>query len=325
MAQFDIKKWKRQLHESTLSDKRMTEAEKKETLEAVSRFNEYGKHIYKTQEIAEMVEGIKKLSENASKMVMENSSDWFDAVSVKRDTKAIGEAVKVFEATAKEAQTLQQRFESVFEDIGQKLGKYYEITELEEKLDAVGKEDDDVDNDGDSDESDEYLKKKRAAISKAVKNENKFQAQVNEALNSLTEQYVVIDPRGNASPVGSKIQGDRYVKGKKGFYVILKKNAMKARRAIEKAGGNSTSRKIQDLMWNLRSEGVNESRLNEGFATWKMQFAPMTLSGVKLDPKKTFTVKARSTVEAIKKASKAAGLSGNDWMATQTHKLEKVG
>lgn len=65
--------------------------------------------------------------------------------------------------------------------------------------------------------------------------------------------------------------------------------------------------------------------LNEGFATWKMQFAPMTLSGVELDPKKTFTVKARSTVEAIKKAAKQAGLSGNDWMATQTHKLIKVG
>ena len=258
MAQFDIRKWRR-LNESVFSDKRMTEDEKRQTLEAVSRFNEYGKHIYKTQEIAEMVEGIKTLAENASKMVMENSADWFDAVSVKRDTKAIGEAVKVFEATAKEASTLQQRFESVFEDIGQKLGKYYEIKELDEKLDPVGKEDDDIDNDGDSDESDEYLKKKRAAISKAVKNENKFQAQVNEALNSLTEQYVVIDPRGNASPVGSKIQGDRYVKGKKGYYVILKKNAMKARRAIEKAGGNSTSRKIQDLMWNLRSEGVDEA------------------------------------------------------------------
>ena len=55
-----------------------------------------------------------------------------------------------------------------------------------------------------------------------------------------------------------------------------------------------------------------------------MSFAKMNLDGVQLDPKKVYTVKARSTVEAIKKASKAAGLSGNSWMATQTHKLEKV-
>ena len=41
----------------------------------------------------------------------------------------------------------------------------------EPKLDAVGKEDGDVDNDGDEDKSDEYLKKRRAAISKSVKSE----------------------------------------------------------------------------------------------------------------------------------------------------------
>lgn len=40
-----------------------------------------------------------------------------------------------------------------------------------EEMDPVGKEDDDVDNDGDSDESDEYLKKRRKAIKKAVSKE----------------------------------------------------------------------------------------------------------------------------------------------------------
>jgi|TARA_B110000908_G_C10214803_1_gene432197 hypothetical protein len=67
-----------------------------------------------------------------------------------------------------------------------------------------------------------------------------------------------------------------------------------------------------------------EAVVNEGFATWRMQFAKMKLSGVELDPKKVYTVKARSTVEAIKKASKMAGV-GDSWMATQTHKLEKIG
>ena len=65
--------------------------------------------------------------------------------------------------------------------------------------------------------------------------------------------------------------------------------------------------------------------LNEAFATWKMQFAPMTLSGVTLDPKKVFTVKARSTVEAIKKAAKMAGLKGEDWIATKTDSLKRLG
>ena len=39
----------------------------------------------------------------------------------------------------------------------------------QEKLDPVGKEDDDIDNDGDVDSSDKYLAKRRKAISKAIK------------------------------------------------------------------------------------------------------------------------------------------------------------
>jgi hypothetical protein len=42
-----------------------------------------------------------------------------------------------------------------------------------EALDPVGKEDDDVDNDGDSDESDEYLKNRRKTVTKAIQNESK--------------------------------------------------------------------------------------------------------------------------------------------------------
>lgn len=161
MAKFDIKKWRRiylteenetlteldfesqeayqkykqqqnRLNESTDRPKRMTEEEKIQTLEAVNKFNEYTQHVYKTNELKEMVENIRTLAENASKMAIEETADWFDVVSVKRDTKAIGESVKIFESTAKEIGTLQQRLESVFEDIGSKLGKYYEIKELKE-------------------------------------------------------------------------------------------------------------------------------------------------------------------------------------------------
>ena len=45
---------------------------------------------------------------------------------------------------------------------------------MKESMDTVGKEDGDIDNDGDEDSSDEYLAKKRNAISKAIKNETKL-------------------------------------------------------------------------------------------------------------------------------------------------------
>ena len=53
--------------------------------------------------------------------------------------------------------------------MGNILNRYYDI---DEAMDPVGKEDDDIDNDGDTDDTDRYLKKRRAAISKAIKKQN---------------------------------------------------------------------------------------------------------------------------------------------------------
>jgi hypothetical protein len=72
-------------------------------------------------------------------------------------------------------------------------------------------------------------------------------------------------------------------------------------------------------------EEVKESIIKEGFATWEMSFDDMNLNGVKLSKKNKYKVKARNTVEAIKKAAKMAGLKGQDWIATQTYSLKKIG
>jgi nucleoid-associated protein YgaU len=73
-----------------------------------------------------------------------------------------------------------------------------------------------------------------------------------------------------------------------------------------------------------KKESVEES-INEGFATWEMSFSDMNLNGVKLSKKNKYRVKARNTVEAIKKAAKMAGLKDKDWIATQTNYLKKIG
>lgn len=63
----------------------------------------------------------------------------------------------------------------ISEDLAVKLGQrlaeeYVRVakTTFNEAMDPVGKEDEDVDNDGDSDESDEYLTNRRKAIGKAM-------------------------------------------------------------------------------------------------------------------------------------------------------------
>ena len=43
----------------------------------------------------------------------------------------------------------------------------------QEALDPVGKEDDDIDNDGDVDKTDKYLANRRKAVSKAINKQKK--------------------------------------------------------------------------------------------------------------------------------------------------------
>ena len=52
------------------------------------------------------------------------------------------------------------------------IAEAYQLVYEKKKLDPVGKEDDDVDNDGDVDSSDKYLHKRRKAIGKAMKSES---------------------------------------------------------------------------------------------------------------------------------------------------------
>lgn len=77
----------------------------------------------------------------------------------------------------------------------EKLMASFMEVQLEKKLDPVGKEDDDVDNDGDADSSDEYLKNRRKKISKEVEKDK-----VKEGTEEVDEKY---NPATHTS-VGSK-------------------------------------------------------------------------------------------------------------------------
>ena len=150
-----------------------TPKQKKSFLEAISKFNEYGMSIYGTDKLKEAVKQITELIGTASSLTIKETEDWFDNVSVKRDMKALGESVKLFEKTANEMVGMQQRMESLYEDMGYKLGKYYEISEDEDFIDDkeaatkfAAMKDKDIDNDGEVDDQDSYLHHKLGVIAK---------------------------------------------------------------------------------------------------------------------------------------------------------------
>ena len=86
-------------------------------------------------------------------------------------------------------------------DLPDMTAAYQAVQEKAKKLDPVGKEDGDVDNDGDKDSSDKYLMKRRKAISKAMKEHHQKDEDGNviEHEEEVEEAYTVTnaDKKGN--------------------------------------------------------------------------------------------------------------------------------
>jgi hypothetical protein len=143
--------------------------DKHKVVEGVRNFGIVGKSLYNNNNIMEVAKQLANIAESAHHHILGEQDDWFDKISVNKNMKTLKGSVVEFQKTAKEAHQLNQRLTGLYEDIGNVLNRYYEIDEA--ALDAVGSEDDDVDNDGEVDNQDKFLQKKRNAITKAVKGE----------------------------------------------------------------------------------------------------------------------------------------------------------
>jgi len=170
--------------------------DKHQVVEGVRNFGIVGKSLYNNNNIMETAKQLADIAESAHNHILGEQDDWFDKISVNKNMKSLKGSVIEFQKAAKEAHQLNQRMTALYEDMGHVLNRYYDIdeahvyghddedSEMEEKLDKVDpskvepeddfkdREDKDIDNDGDVDDSDKYLHKKRQAITKAIKKES---------------------------------------------------------------------------------------------------------------------------------------------------------
>lgn len=112
----------------------LTKEAKKAFLEAVGKYNEYSNSIYREHNLKEISQNIVAMGKLAEKIAVNETDDWFDGMTIKRDMKSLQDSVKMFEATCKEMSQLQHRLESLYEECGSKLGKYFEIGNHDEKI-----------------------------------------------------------------------------------------------------------------------------------------------------------------------------------------------
>jgi hypothetical protein len=115
----------------TEPDTQFTDQHRQKFLEEVKNFNKLAQSVYREISLKEITHKIKTIGKVAERMIMTETDDWFDQISLKRDAKALNDSVNLFEKTAKEIHHLQNRLESSFQDIGTRLDKYFEISDLE--------------------------------------------------------------------------------------------------------------------------------------------------------------------------------------------------
>ncbi len=124
------------------TEKEWTLEEKKAALELIGRFNEYGAHLRREHNLMEIAHALSKITEAAEKFaireVTEASEDgWFDANTVKKNMDQLKKSSGEFSKLAKEAHTIQQRMEALFEDCGHLVSRYYEVNEVTEGVEPA--------------------------------------------------------------------------------------------------------------------------------------------------------------------------------------------
>ena len=101
--------------------------ERKAFMENLRKFGDYKNEIYRSKRLKEISQEIGRMIESAEAFTLKETDGWFDNVSVGRDLKELKNDYGLFEKTCHEMTQLQQRLESIYENIGTKLGKYYEL------------------------------------------------------------------------------------------------------------------------------------------------------------------------------------------------------
>lgn len=109
------------------SSEKMRLSEKAQVLEELKEYSALGEVIYRSEGLKEAANRISELVEKAEKIALQETEEWFDEVTVKRNMKELANNNKEFTKTVSEIGKLQQRLESLYEEMGNNLSRYYEI------------------------------------------------------------------------------------------------------------------------------------------------------------------------------------------------------
>ena len=114
--------------ETILEDKPqpMSREEKRAFVQEVANFTALGESVYGKGDLEQMVERVKRIVENADR-IMTESDDWMSNVAHKKNNKRMHEDYRDFEQAARELKESQDRMAMCYENIGQHLSRYFDV------------------------------------------------------------------------------------------------------------------------------------------------------------------------------------------------------
>ncbi len=95
----------------------------------LSSYNKLGESIFGESNITKIAEKLSWIANQAKSHTLSETEDWFDKITVNRNMKELTGLSGQFGKIAKEAKSLQERMGALYEDMGNILGRYYEIGE----------------------------------------------------------------------------------------------------------------------------------------------------------------------------------------------------
>jgi len=111
---------------------KLTPQQKKDLMEKVRKFNEYGKVLRCETALMEMSKTLAEIGQMAESYAMTESGDYFQAETVKRDFNDVKKITKDFSKLSRECYGGLQQLSALYEDMGRKMERYFEIASLDE-------------------------------------------------------------------------------------------------------------------------------------------------------------------------------------------------
>ena len=96
----------------------------------LSSYNKLGESIFGESNITKIAEKLSWIANQAKSHTLSETEDWFDKITVNRNMKELTGLSKSFGKIAQESNSLQQRLGALYEDMGNILGRYYEVGEV---------------------------------------------------------------------------------------------------------------------------------------------------------------------------------------------------